>query len=380
MSKLNYFAASGAALMLATTFSTTALAWHPQGKITKEVQNVTLSSAYADANDANTAIAARPGDVLRYRMTVVNPAPAADKQWNDLTKIKVTDTLPSGVTMDSGSKDADFKSTVVVPQSSKNGTKSVSYVFTVKVNAGVADKTVICNTATFNGNSIVGDAPRSGSDKACVKVTVPPAPKQIKVCDLATKQIITINENQFNSLKHSKNLDDCCINEPPKQIEVCDLNTKKIITIDENKFDRSKHSKNLDDCKVVPPKMIDVCELATKKVVSIDEKNFDAAKYSKDLDKCKEVVQPKTIEVCELATKKVVKITEDKFDASKYSKNLDDCGQILSTTTTTPPAVLPAVLPSTGAKTPSNGLNALMVTALSGITYATVAFIQRRHS
>lgn len=210
MSKTTYLAATGAALVLATSFATTALAWHPEGKITKEVQNVTLNSAYADANDANTAVVARPGDVLRYRMTVVNPAPAADRQYNDLTKIKVTDTLPAGVSVASGSKDKDFGSTVVVPQATKsNGTKSVSYEFTVKVADSVADKTVICNTATFNGNSVNNDAPRSGSDKACVKVTVPPAPKQIQVCDLATKKVVTINETTFDAKKHSKNLDLC---------------------------------------------------------------------------------------------------------------------------------------------------------------------------
>lgn len=178
MSKTNYLAGFTAALVLAATVSTAAFAWHPQGKITKEVQNVTQNSSYADANDATTAITARPGDVLRYRVSVVNPAPAADRQYNDLTRIKVTDTLPAGVTLVSGSKDKDFGSIVVVPQSTKgNGTKSVSYEFTVKVAASAVDKSVICNTATYSGNSIKNDAPRSGSDKACVKVTVPETPK-----------------------------------------------------------------------------------------------------------------------------------------------------------------------------------------------------------
>jgi uncharacterized repeat protein (TIGR01451 family) len=36
---------------------------------------------------------------------------------------------------------------------------------------------------------------------------------------------------------------------PPASIEVCELATKKIIIIKENDFDASKHSKNLDDCK-----------------------------------------------------------------------------------------------------------------------------------
>lgn len=341
MKKMNYLAGASAAFVLATTMSTAALAWHPQGTITKEVQNVTLGSSYADANDAATAITARPGDVLRYRMTVLNPAPAADKQWNDLTKIKVTDALPAGVTIDSGTKDKDFGSVVVVPQATKgNKTKSVSYEFTVKVNDSAADKSVICNTATFTGNSITGDAPRSGSDKACVKVTVPPTPQKMQVCDLVTKQIITIN------------VDD---------------------------FDKTKHSDKLDACREVPapPTMVDVCDLATKQVISIDQKQFDITKHSYDLSKCKETPEPKSIEVCERATKKIVTITEDQFDANAYSDNLDDCGQILSTTIDTPKGAAPAVLPDTGTR---SSVAVLMATAVSSLAYGVVRIMRRHQS
>lgn len=210
MIKSTYFAGASTAIILAISISSAALAWHPEGKITKEVANVTLGSTYADANDSSSALAAHPGDTLRYRITVVNPAAPADKQYNDLTKIKVTDTLPAGATLSSGAKDKDFGSTVVVPQQTHaNGTKSVSYDFTVKVAATVKDGTLICNTATFMGNSIVNDAPRSGSDKACVKVSVPPAPEKIQVCELNTKKIVSINNDQFDAAKHSNDLSLC---------------------------------------------------------------------------------------------------------------------------------------------------------------------------
>ena len=178
MKSLNLFVGIAVATAIAASTVSPAFAWHPQGTITKYVQNVTTGSAYADANYAATAIVAKPGDILQYKMVVVNPAPAADKQYNDLAFINVTDTLPAGVTLTVGSKDKDFGSAVVVPQSTSaskmgKGVKSVEYVFSVKVNTDVADKAVICNTAKFTGNSIVKDAPRSGSDKACVKVTVP---------------------------------------------------------------------------------------------------------------------------------------------------------------------------------------------------------------
>jgi hypothetical protein len=85
-----------------------------------------------------------------------------------------------------------------------------------------------------------------------------------------------------------------CEVEVPKDITVCELATKKIITIKENQFDASKHSKNLNDCKEVVPGKIQVCELATKKVVTINENDFDAAKHSKDLNDCAEVLGEET--------------------------------------------------------------------------------------
>lgn len=116
-------------------------------------------------------------------------------------------------------------------------------------------------------------------------MTPPPAPqpKDIQVCDLTTKQIVTIKEDQFDAKKHSKNLDDC----KPKQIQVCELTTKKVITINEDQFDAKKHSKNLADCKPAP-KNIKVCDLTTKKIVTIEEKDFDATKHSKNLKDCEE--------------------------------------------------------------------------------------------
>ena len=159
--------------------------------------------------------------------------------------------------------------------------------------------------------------------------------KTIKVCELATKKEITINEKDFDAKKHSKNLDDCC-KEEPKKIEVCDLTSKKIITINEKDFDSKKHSKTLSKCDT--PKTIKVCELATKKIVTINEKDFDAKKHSKSLGKCD---TPKTIEVCELATKKTITIDEKDFDSNKHSRTVSDCDTV--------PPVTPPELPKTGA-------------------------------
>lgn len=116
-------------------------------------------------------------------------------------------------------------------------------------------------------------------------MTPPPAPqpKDIQVCDLTTKQIVTIKEDQFDQNKHSKNLDDC----KPKNIRVCELATKTWVTITEDKMDTTKYSTKQEDCE----SKVKVCDLTTKKIVTINEKDFDATKHSKNLkdceDKCK---------------------------------------------------------------------------------------------
>lgn len=82
-------------------------------------------------------------------------------------------------------------------------------------------------------------------------------PKTIEVCKLSVKEIFTINEEDFDPTKHSKNLDDCK-DEPvvPEEITVCELSSKNTITIKEDEFNADIHSKDLTDCdeeEVVPP-------------------------------------------------------------------------------------------------------------------------------
>lgn len=117
------------------------------------------------------------------------------------------------------------------------------------------------------------------------------APKDIKVCDLRTFEIVTIKESNFDKSKYSKNLDKC------RKIKVCELATKDIITIKRGEFDATKHSKDLNDCAETPaPNMLRVCVIATGDIVDIKESEFDAAKHSKDLNVCnKEEETPETI-------------------------------------------------------------------------------------
>ena len=73
----------------------------------------------------------------------------------------------------------------------------------------------------------------------------------IQVCNLQTKQVVTIKESEFNTAKHSKNLNLCLTagtTPTVREIRVCDLVQKKIVTIKESDFDAAKHTKNIDSC------------------------------------------------------------------------------------------------------------------------------------
>ena len=208
-----------------------------------------------------------------------------------------------------------------------------NHKMTVKVNAPD-----LCNPTQIDfyvGGTVINEIPKSnphyGEDREVRsgmiftgnKTKCEAPVKTIQVCDLATKKVISIKETDFNSTKHSKNLDDC---KPVvvKDIQVCDLATNKVITIKENAYDATKHSKNLDDCKPVVVKDIKVCELSTKKVITIKENAYDATKHSRDLDDCREEVV-NLIKVCELSTNKIRTIKETEFDSAKHSMNLEDC-------------------------------------------------------
>ena len=71
---------------------------------------------------------------------------------------------------------------------------------------------------------------------------------KIEVCNLTTKQMESIFEDQFDAAKYSKNAADCRQTSTTKQITVCDLATKRLITIAEDKFDATKHSRKTTSC------------------------------------------------------------------------------------------------------------------------------------
>lgn len=150
-----------------------ALAWHPEVDIIKKVQNVTQSSALADANTNSAAVATKPGDTLKYVIEISNPAKAADKKWNDLVKITMTDTLPAGVELvsDPAKRTITEKIDRLVPG------QKITKEYLVKVTSKT-DGAYIDNKVCVDGNSEANDAYRKDCDNAIVKVKVPEEPKK----------------------------------------------------------------------------------------------------------------------------------------------------------------------------------------------------------
>ena len=289
----------------------------------------------------------------------------------------------------------DFKATA----SAKNGAKITGYTFdfgdgktkTVSTSSSSASTShQYAKTGSFNVKVTVkfnvnGKTVTKTASNCATKVTVEEAPKMIKVCELATKRVITIDEKNFDSKKHSKDLDDC--KEVVKKIKVCELATKKIITIDEKNFDSKKYSKNLEDCKEQPKPVATCTDLGVEKISRTEYKmnatsatkngatingyvftvkdesgktvftktvntsdetasttatvseagTYDVTVVVKTSEGQKSGPQceaeftveapeaPKMIEVCVVTTGEIKTIKESEFDDAIYSKDLEDC-------------------------------------------------------
>lgn len=147
-----------------------ALAWHPKGVIVKKVQNVTASSELADADTAATSVAAKPGDILKYVITIRNDGASDSRGYNDMANTVLTDTLPAGVELVGSPATRTVKHNLGTIKPGASVTKE----FTVKVTAN-SDQTIE-NTACFTGDSSVNDNPQHGCNPAVVTVTVPEVP------------------------------------------------------------------------------------------------------------------------------------------------------------------------------------------------------------
>lgn len=152
------------------SISTTALAWHPKGVITKKVQNVTTGSTLSEADTVSAAVAAKPGDTLKYVIEVRNDGAPASNNHNDMAKTVMTDTLPAGIELVSNPS----QRTITENLGTLTPGQKVTKEYAVKVTA--LKSGTIENTACFTGDSAVNDSPQKGCNPAVVKVTVPAPP------------------------------------------------------------------------------------------------------------------------------------------------------------------------------------------------------------
>ncbi len=159
-------------------------------------------------------VATKPGDTVEYQLTYKN---TGDVRQNNVV---VKDILPAGLTYEAGSTYLKNGSHPTPVKVSDNLTTSTGINISdyqpgatayIKFSAKVAsnDKLAVCgpNTLVNKVRTTVNGGYKE--DTANVTVSKVCQPGQISVCALATKQIVTINENQFDSSKHSKNVADC---------------------------------------------------------------------------------------------------------------------------------------------------------------------------
>jgi uncharacterized repeat protein (TIGR01451 family) len=172
-SSIKLVAASGVTgIVMAGALVSPAFAWHPKGTIIKSVQNQTQNGQMSDANDEQNAVAAKPGDLLKYSIVVSNDGDANNQGQNDMAKTTLTDTLPEGVEL---VINPSLRTITEDLGTVKPGQK-VTKEYVVKVTAD-ANGTVLSNKACFTGNSTANDNPQQGCDFAVVKVTNPKTPE-----------------------------------------------------------------------------------------------------------------------------------------------------------------------------------------------------------
>jgi LPXTG-motif cell wall-anchored protein len=233
--------------VLSIMFSVTAAAAPGQlagGSNLYKVRNVTQNGTYS------SSISAVCSDTVKYSVEVSN------SQYGALTDVTVKADLASGAINVSAKNDASatVTSNGNVTVSTNGGT--LQYVAgstqLYSIN-GQLIKTLSDGVATGGVNA--GDL--GGSTREFVqfqaKVNCVEQPKNIQVCELATKTIITIREDQFDAAKHSKNLADCAVKPPvPGEITVCRMEDKTIVNIKENEFNSAKYTKDLSKCATTP--------------------------------------------------------------------------------------------------------------------------------
>jgi len=210
-----------------------------------QVRNVTQNGAYG------SSVSAQCNETIKFSVKLAN------SEYGQLDNVTVKASLTSG-SMTASATNAASQPTSATGNVTVNLAKgSLVYITGSTKNLdvnGTLIKTLPDGVTTtgVNKGTLKGSTREFVQFEAKVHCETPP-PVTITVCELATKKIVTINENAFDPAKYSKNLADCAPTPPqPGNITVCEISTKKIITIKETDFNDQKYTKDLAKCAVTP--------------------------------------------------------------------------------------------------------------------------------
>ncbi len=165
-----------------------------------KVRNVTTNGTYAQN------ITATCGDTVKYSITLSN------SDFGLLRDLTVKANMASGVISASATNAND--QTTAVSGTAKVNTSKGSLVYvpgsTVRITSDNSNTTALANGIVTSG---VNAGNLNGSTAIFVQfqatVDCPETPENIKVCELDSKDIITIGEKDFDATKHSKTTEDC---------------------------------------------------------------------------------------------------------------------------------------------------------------------------
>lgn len=219
------------------------------------VRNVTKNTGFV--NNASAELC----DTVQFKVRIHNPGP------RPLQNVNVKASLSQGTS-------TSQSSTVTLSASNNYNNAVVTATAGVTINQPTTISYISGTTELLDNNGArlqtLGDGiMSSGVNIGTVEVSLnhiryvqfqakvncpePPKPVYITVCQLDNKQIVTINEADFNSSKYSKNLEDCAPTPPPAgHITVCNLINKTIVTIKESDFNTQTYTKDLSKCSVTP--------------------------------------------------------------------------------------------------------------------------------
>ncbi len=183
----------------------------------KNVARVEIDEGYQE-DDANVTVDKECKEQPEYKCTALAVSKLSDNKFKFETGYTVKGGTFKGVSYTIRNEAGQVVDTV-------SGTPNVA-----EYTQNTPGKYSVQATVTFT----VDGKDVTATGEACKKafeVPTPPAPEKIKVCDLESKKIITINKEDFDETKHSTNLKDC--EEQPPVEENCEIPGKEHLPKDD---------------------------------------------------------------------------------------------------------------------------------------------------